>query len=75
MKTSKFHEQEYAIFWQISGSLLQAARDHQPQELIDEHLDELEGIRLNTEQIALRKRCAGLQTQFRVAESASGQSR
>jgi hypothetical protein len=75
MKTSLFHENEYALFWQISGDLLQAVREHQPQDVIDYHLVELEGIRVNTAQVTLRKRCSSLQAQFRVAEATGSASR
>lgn len=74
MKKSQMHELECALFWQISGELLQAAKEHGPQQLIDDDLDELEGLRVNTDQVTLRKRCVDLAAQFRVAESASGQS-
>lgn len=75
MKKSLFNEREYILFWQICGELLQAARDHQSQELIDYHLDELEGIRVNTDQLTLRKRCTDLQLQFRVVEATGSASR
>lgn len=75
MKTSQFHEQEYVQFWQISGELLQAARDNLSQDVIDGHLDELEGIRINTEQVSLRKRCNALLSQFHVAPATGSTAR
>lgn len=74
MTKAQCDENEFRLFWETCRDLWQAARDGNKRE-IGYCLDDIEIFQINTDKATLRKRCTDILAQFRVAKSASGQSR
>ena len=67
MTGEDFRAEELRQFFCAVGELREALRDEQPADLVDYHLNEIEGIAINTEQAILRQRCLETLAQHRVS--------
>lgn len=69
MKKAQYDENEYRLFWETCRDLRQAVRDNNNEE-ISYCLDDIEIWQMHTDKLTLRKRCADILAQFRVADEA-----